>query len=172
MMTAITVIFALAATALSATTLPDLPIQDHNGNRTRFHQLTQGRVVVVQFVFTDCPVACPLLGALFQGVQKRLLDLPSDRGPLLLTVTVNPQRDTPGRLATWRNRFSGGPRWYALRLTAENLRTLQEQLGDQGGPPSAHTTDLLLFDKTGTLVRRLNGLPSADQVAKALRELE
>jgi len=172
MRTAITAIFALAATALSGATLPDLPVQDHDGKRTRLHQLTQGRVVAVQFVFTDCPVACPLLGALFQGVQKRLADLPPGSGPLLLTVTVNPQRDTPVRLATWRNRFSGGPRWYALRLTAENLRTLQEQVGEQGGPPSAHTTDLLLFDKVGNLVRRLNGLPSADQVAKSLRELE
>ncbi|MFN7544479.1 MAG: SCO family protein [Acidobacteriota bacterium] len=151
---------------------PDIPAQDHEGKRIRLQQLTKGRVVALQFVFTDCPTACPLLGALFQGVQKRLADLSVETGPLLLTVSVNPQRDTPTRLAAWRNKFSGGPRWHAIRLSTEDLRALQGKLGQQGGPPSAHTTDFFLFDKSGKLIRRLDGLPSANQVAQAIRDLE
>jgi protein SCO1/2 len=165
-------LLAFLGVTLCASTLPDLPAQDHLGKQTRLHQITHGRPLALQFVFTDCPTSCPLLGALFQSIQKRFADLPADRGPLLLTVSVNPLRDTPSRLAAWRAKFSAASRWHALRLSPENLRTLQKLLGELGGPPNAHTTDLFLFDKSGLLQRRLSNLPSPDQVANALRELE
>jgi cytochrome oxidase Cu insertion factor (SCO1/SenC/PrrC family) len=98
--------------------------------------------------------------------------LPADRGPLLITVSVNPDRDTPAKLNAWRAKFKANSRWVALRLDKKSLSQLQRQLGEQDGPPSAHSTDLFVFDKTGKLTARLTGLPSADRVAEKLLGME
>ena len=152
--------------------LPNLEAVTHDGRRIPLVSgLLRGRPAAIQFVFTDCPTACPLLGALFASVDKRLRHEDSAHGPILITVSVNPERDTPSRLAEWRQRFGASDRWVAIRLDPPALRKLQSALGERGGPPSAHSTDLFLFDRTGAMVNRLTGLPSADSVAEALRSI-
>src|SRR5919109_1557659 len=56
----------------------------------------QGRVVVANFIFTNCPDICPTLSATMRRVQERLK---SERllgsQALLLSFSIDPARDTP-----------------------------------------------------------------------------
>ena len=92
--------------------LPDISVTRHDGAVVRLRDLTAGKRTAVQFIFTSCPTACPLLGSLFRKVQKT-----AQPGPVgLLSISVDPDRDTPQRWAEWLRQFGdGGSGWVAVR---------------------------------------------------------
>lgn len=86
--------FALTATTADGKTRP-LTRED-----------LRGRVWAVDFVFTRCAGPCPMLTANMSALRKRL---PAGAGQL--TFTVDPDYDTPERLAAYAKAFNAGPEW-------------------------------------------------------------
>ena len=74
-------------------TVPDFTLTDQTGAPVRLSQF-RGQPVAVTFVYTRCPVAtaCPLTVARFSKIQAGLV---KERFGQLLTVTVDPENDTP-----------------------------------------------------------------------------
>jgi protein SCO1/2 len=153
--------------AVKPVALPALTAHDHTGRPVSLRELLAGRRTALQFVFTDCPTTCPLLGSLFQRVQKALP--PAETEPQLLTITVDPDRDTPDRLASWLSNFHAGPRWTALRLPHQRLNQLLASLGIQPGPAVAHSLQIFLLDASGRYIARTTAMPTAAEVVAALR---
>jgi protein SCO1/2 len=75
-------------------TLPDFALVDQKA-RPFTRQSLAGRVWVADFVFTHCPDACPLLTQRMKSIQDQLTPLEAARGIGLLSVSVDPERDTP-----------------------------------------------------------------------------
>jgi protein SCO1 len=147
--------------------LPDLTAHDQTGRTVSLRELLAGRRTAIQFVFTDCPTTCPLLGNLFQRVDKAL---PApEKEPQLLTITVDPAKDTPERLTTWLTTFHHSARWSALRFRLGDLNQLLRTLGIQPGPAVAHSLQIFIADAEGRYVARTTALPTAAQVVSALR---
>lgn len=144
--------------------LPDLAAESHDGARVRLRQVFTGRRSVVQFIFVDCPAACPLLGNLFRRIDRDL----SDPEARLVTITVNPAADTPARLNSWRRQFHASPRWIALRLTEADLPVLLRAFRQETGPPSGHTLQIFFVDAKARFVGRTTDMPSATAVAAQL----
>src|ERR1700737_3283579 len=65
-----------------------------------------GQVTLLDFVYTHCTDACPLLSATFQQTQRKLADdkLLGDR-VMLVSLSVDPQHDTPAVLAEYGQQF-------------------------------------------------------------------
>jgi len=147
--------------------LPDLTAHDQTGRTVSLSELLAGRRTAIHFIFTDCPTTCPLLGSLFQRVQNALP--PEDEQPQLVTITVDPVRDTPPRLTDWLTTFRAGSRWTALRLATGDLNQLLRTLGIQPGPAVAHSLQIFLVDSAGRYVARTTALPTAAQVVTALQ---
>jgi protein SCO1/2 len=150
--------------------LPDLTAHDQAGREVSLRSLVTGRRTAVQFVFTECPTTCPLLGSLFQRVQKALL--PTEAEAQLLTISVDPERDTPARLTTWLSTFHAVPRWTALRIKQHALNELLRTFRLDPGPAVAHSLQIFLIDSSGRYIARTTALPTAAQVLIALRAPE
>lgn len=144
--------------------LPDLEAERHDGERVRLRQVFAGRRSVVQFVFVDCPTACPLLGNLFHKVDREL----DDPSAQLVTITVNPAADTPARLNEWRRQFHASSRWLALRLAESDLKVLLRAFQQDSGPPSGHTLQVFFVDSGTQYVGRTTAMPNADAIARQL----
>ena len=73
----------------------------------------RGRPVLIAFIYTSCTRACPLLSARMARLQKKLIAarLPA----VLLSVTVDPQRDDAKTLALFAKGFGARPGWHFLR---------------------------------------------------------
>ncbi len=105
----------------------------------------KGRPWVVSFVFTSCPGPCPAVSTRMSELQKKL---PPRVG--LLTITVDPKRDTPEVLRAYARRFRADPaRWRFLRVEPARLDALVVRgfklgLGMNGG--ITHSTKLVLLD--------------------------
>ena len=90
--------------------LPAFSLTDSSGRTVTLADL-RGKVAAINFIYTRCPLpdVCPRLSANFATLQRRFHDrLGSDL--LLLSVTVDPDYDTPAVLATYARRWSADPR--------------------------------------------------------------
>ena len=146
--------------------LPDIEVTRHDGEVVRLRDLTAGKRTAVQFIFTNCPTACPLLGSLFSKVLKTMEPGPSE----LLSISVDPERDTPGRLAEWLGQFGGGgvSRWVAVRPGPAALAELRRVFGQKEGPPTGHALQVFYVDAESRYVARTTDLPRAAGIIGAL----
>lgn len=150
-----------------AVPIPNVRVTRHDGVEVGLAELMRGRLTAVQFVFMDCQTACPLLGSLFRNVERKLG--PNAENVALLSITVNPGRDTPARLAEWLKRYQASPRWSAVRAEPAALREIQKAFNQQqDGPPSGHTLQVFFADREARYIARTVKLPQAPRVAAAL----
>lgn len=147
-------------------TLPEIVVTRHDGARLPLRQAMGGGRVAVQFVFTDCQTACPLLGSLFRNVDRALG--PAGEVVELVSISVNPAADAAAKLAAWRAGFGGSARWVALRPEPGDLAALLKVFGETDPAPAAHSKQIY-FVNEGRYVARSTELPRASLVAAALR---
>jgi cytochrome c peroxidase len=103
------------------------------GAPARLHDLFGGRVVLLSFVYTHCSDAegCPLATAVLHRVGRRLAEEPAlaDR-VRLLSLSFDPERDTPEVMHRYAESFSGGSDWRFLTGRSEAaLRPLLDAYG-------------------------------------------
>jgi protein SCO1/2 len=93
-------------------TLPRLALVDQTGRPFGTDNL-KGKVWVANFIFTRCQTSCPMLTTRMAEVMKRARKLGPDFH--LVSLTVDPERDTPERLAEYGARFGADPsKWSFL----------------------------------------------------------
>ena len=83
-------------------------VLDSRGRATHLHELLDGRIVVLSFIYTTCSDinGCPLATHVLRGIQDRLLDVPSLDGQVrLISLSFDPARDTPPVLARYGGYF-------------------------------------------------------------------
>src|SRR4030088_649635 len=85
--------------------VPDFQLIDQTGATFASSSLA-GRVTLLDFVYTHCTDACPLLSATFQQAQRKLAEaqLLGSR-VMLVSLSVDPQHDTPAVLAEYGQQF-------------------------------------------------------------------
>lgn len=146
--------------------LPDLLVQDHNGNKHRFYSdLIKDKVVILSFFYTSCPSFCPRMNLRL----KKLQDILGDRlgkDVFFVTVTKDPKTDTPERLKEWAKKLDVKTGWTLITGDEKNIgKLVYDFTGDQLGPDMHNTIFVIGNDKTGHWAD-LNGLATLD----ALRE--
>ena len=86
--------------------LPAFTLTDQSGRPFGSREL-RGKVWVADFIFTACQQACPLLSERMAEVGKRARHLGPDFH--LVSISVDPERDTPERLAAYAARYGANP---------------------------------------------------------------
>jgi protein SCO1/2 len=86
--------------------LPAFTLTDQTGRPFGSRELT-GKIWVADFIFTSCQAACPLLSERMADVGKRARNLGPDFH--LVSISVDPERDTPERLAAYAARYGANP---------------------------------------------------------------
>jgi protein SCO1/2 len=70
-----------------------------------------GKVAIVSFIFTRCPLSCPRISSVMKSLQDRL----ENTQVLLVSLSVDPDHDTPAVLDAYGIRFGARPdRWWFL----------------------------------------------------------
>jgi protein SCO1/2 len=134
----------------------------------------RGRPAVLFFGFTTCPDICPNTLAEIRTVRDRLGD---DADALqVLFVSVDPDRDTPERLATYLEATAPGA--VGLTGTAEDLAVVARKYGasfdrvpqgDDGGYTVDHSAWTYVLDRDGVVRFLLRYEEGPDELEKALR---
>ncbi|MBV9264151.1 MAG: SCO family protein [Candidatus Eremiobacteraeota bacterium] len=137
-------------------------------------QALHGRPVVMTFVSAHCTDACPLINAQFSDAGQRLRR--DGVAAQLLTVTLDPQRDTPPVMAALARRFAADPHYWLLASgTPKNVRAVMKRFGvisveGRPGESERHTTFVYLLDARGRLTQTmLASTALSDAIVDALR---
>jgi protein SCO1/2 len=89
----------------------------------------RGKVIAVAFIFTRCTETCPVLTPMMSFVQDRL---GQDFGKkiLFITITVDPERDSPEVLKEYADSFGADPAgWFFLTGPADDIRKVTRSYG-------------------------------------------
>jgi len=116
-------------------TVTDHALLDADGRPTTLLALTRGRLAVVAFVYTTCIEAtgCPLsLGVLHRLDRAVAADPELARRVTLVTISFDPERDTPARMAVMRSFHAPESDWRFA--TTRNEAQLQPLLADFDQP--------------------------------------
>lgn len=133
---------------------PEITLTNQDGTRLALKDL-RGKVLAITFIFASCADTCPLLTAKMAGIQDRL---GSDFGPQVyfVSITVDPERDTPEVLKRYAEAHKANPAgWAFLTGTPAEIRDVAKRYGiyfkkDPRGDVD-HTFLTSLVDQNGTL---------------------
>jgi protein SCO1/2 len=133
---------------------PDFTLTNQDGKRIALKDL-HGKVLAITFIFASCADTCPLLTAKMAGLQDRL---GADFGPQVyfISITVDPERDTPEILKRYANAHRVNPGgWAFLTGTPAEIRDVARSYGifykKTPRGDIEHTFLTSLVDRGGTL---------------------
>lgn len=142
--------------SIPAPRLPDVKVRTQDGREVRFADLIAGRTVAINFIFTSCNGVCPLMGASFGRVQKLLGDRADD--VTLISVSIDPETDTPARLTEWSKRFNARPGWVLVTGAKTDIDALLKAFGVFTAEASAHSPSAIVADSSRGVWRKVDGL--------------
>ena len=113
----------------SPVTLSNWQLEDGSGNLVGLHDFGDG-LLLVDFIYTRCPTVCRALGSRYSQLQASI-DSDPERSVTLLSVSIDPDFDTPGQLQNYRQRHGGqSGSWRVARpQDTSNLQQLKDDTG-------------------------------------------
>ena len=153
-----------------AYTVPDVSLVRQDGARVKLREeLNDGRPVVLAFIFTSCTTVCPLTSHTLSELQTRL---GSERDRVhLVSITIDPEQDTPARLRAYAKTFNAGPEWQHYTGTHEASESAQRAFDVYRGAKMDHSPATLVRPAPGAPWVRIDGFATADQLYAELPNL-
>jgi protein SCO1 len=165
---------------------PTFNLTDQSGAAFSSQSLA-GHVTLVDFVYTYCTDACPIMSATFQDAQRKLAaDKLLGSKVMLVSLSVDPQHDTPAVLADYAQQFKADPNswkmltgdWDAVYevITGFKVATRPPRppvdAPPSGGTEITHSTAVVLIDPQLQVRAYLDGVDSsADDLISAAKRL-
>jgi protein SCO1 len=110
---------------------PNLPVIDQNGRTLNFYDdVIKGKIVVISFIYTSCQDLCPLTTAKMAQIADKL-DGAVGRDLFFISMSVDPENDTPERMKAFADAFDVGPGWLFLTGKVADIRAINHRLGDR-----------------------------------------
>ncbi len=149
--------------------VPNFTLTDQARQRVSFSQFA-GKVVAMNFIYTSCalPNFCFRMANNF-GVLQRQLKEHLGHDLVLLTVTFDPQRDTPEVLAHYAQTWKADPKsWHFLTGPLPEVRRVTSMFGMDFFPDEGlmnHSLHTVVIDREGKVVANIEGNQfTADQL--------
>ena len=150
--------------------LPDLSLVDQDGNRVDIASLADAsEPVVVTFVFTTCTTICPVMTATFARLDRELGK--EGAGVKLVSVSIDPEYDTPSVLRQYADRWKASDDWRFLTGDLDDVNVLLRSFHAYYGDKMNHKP-LYLMKAPGTdQWVRIEGLARGSDLMAEYRQL-
>ncbi len=159
-----------ATRSTGAYVVPAVDLVREDGARVSFPaELDDGKPVVLDFIFTTCTTICPVSSQIFSQLQARL-GARRD-GVHLVSISIDPEQDTPARLREYAQRFHAGPGWHHYTGTVEASVALQRAFDAYRGDKMSHVPVTFLRAAPGRPWVRIDGFASSAELEGELRGL-
>jgi len=150
----------------------DTVLTDQHGKPRRFYSdVLQGKTVVINFIFTNCGEACPLITHKMAAVKNKSGEL-FGKELRFVSISIDPERDTPEALRKYIRKFDvGHPEWVFLTGDKETVMAVVKRLGAWTGSVEAHSTVLLAGNVPAARWRKLKPDLPPEVIAETLQLL-
>jgi protein SCO1/2 len=146
--------------SLESYRLPAITLHDCSGKPFAVSSLdSYPGPVILQFIFTTCSTVCPIMSAALAAAQDKL-------GPELdrirmVSITIDPENDTPARLAEYAKRWKARGQWLFLTGREPDIVRLRQAFRVYTDSKMRHQPITFLRASPDQPWVRLNGLMSA-----------
>ena len=122
----------------------DIVLTDQDGQRRRFFaDLLRDRGVIVHTFFSSCTGVCPKMLATMRKLQDRLGPR-LGRDVIFVSLSVDPEVDTPAKLKVLAQQFGARPGWYFLTGDPGEMEGLVRKLQPDYTGKASHSTRLFI----------------------------
>ena len=149
----------------------DVELINQDGKKVHFYSdVLKGKTVVVNAFFTSCTSVCPPMNRNMQKIQEALGDRVG-RDVFFVSITVDPEVDTPARMKEYAKNFHAGPGWTFLTGKKENLDWALYKLGQYVEAKDDHTSIFIIGNEAKGLWKKAFGLAKAEELIKILDDV-
>jgi len=151
--------------------VPNVTLVDMNGTDVMLHDVLDNRSpIILNFIFTTCTTICPVQSAAFRQVQEKLG--PKASHVRMVSVSIDPENDTPAKLKDYAKRFSVGSQWNLLTGSLNNSIAVQKAFAVFAGDKMDQKPVTFLKAKgSSNSWVRLDGLVDAQDIVKEFDKL-
>jgi protein SCO1/2 len=153
----------------------NVELQTHQGQTVRFYDdLLKGKGALINFMFTGCDGVCPGMTQNLVYVQE-LLGKRVGRDIFMYSISIDPEHDTPERLAQYMTPFDSGPGWLFLTGAKKDVELLRGRLGFvdsnavQDANPDEHTGTVRIGNEPLHRWIMAPGLASPEAIVRAVQ---
>jgi protein SCO1/2 len=150
-------------TSTASYQVPDLKLVRADGKEVSLaEEMNDGRPVVLNFIYTSCTSVCPLMSQIFSQFQD---ELGADRDQVhLMSISIDPEADTPARLTEYAKGYGAGPEWQFYTGTVSASIVAQRAFDVYLGDKMNHTAATLIRGAPGEPWLRIDGFATPDQL--------
>lgn len=132
-------------------------------------ELDDGRAVIMTFIYTTCTSICPVITETLEQVQEKL-------GPQLshvhlVSITIDPENDTPSRLREYASKFGAGQEWQYYTGSVDATVAAQKAFNVYREDKMDHNPVVFERAAPGRPWLRVDGFATADELLRSYREL-
>lgn len=154
----------------------DFSLTDRNGQTVTLADL-KGKVWLADLIYTTCPGPCPMLSGHFSELQTMLGNDPDVR---LVSISSDPENDTPEVLQAYAKHYGAGEHWLFLtgpKAVVQDLANKGLKLGMAEDAAAKeriiHSTKFALIDRQATVRGVYDGTtPNLIKISADMRRLE
>ena len=151
--------------------LLDLVLVDKEGKEMRFgSEAVDDRIVVIDFIYTTCTTVCPILSAVMARVQHNLGERLGEDA-WLISISIDPTRDTPQRLNAYARKFGAGPGWIWMTGEKSAVDRVLQGLDSYSAEIVDHPPSVLIGDARSGKWTRLFGFPTPEHIVHRVDQL-
>ncbi|HYP00205.1 MAG TPA: SCO family protein [Pyrinomonadaceae bacterium] len=168
---AATVPTATTKTGRGAAYFPNHVLLTQDNQPVRFYDdLLKNRIVLINFVFTTCKGACSPMTANLAKVQQHLGSR-LGKEVVMLSLSVDPETDTPAALKKYAESFKAQPGWYFLTGKKETIDWVLYKLGNYVEDKNQHGLKLIVGNEATGEWMKLHAMSNPTEIASAVLKL-
>jgi protein SCO1/2 len=136
----------------------DVELLDQDGRKLHFYSdVLKGKTVIINAFFTTCTSVCPPMNRNMEKIQAALGER-AGRDVFLVSVSVDPETDTPERLKEYSKKFHAGPGWMFLTGKKQNVDWALYKVGQFVETKDDHTTVIIVGNEATGLWKKAFGM--------------
>jgi protein SCO1/2 len=149
----------------------DVELINQDGQKMRFYSdVLKNKVVIINSFFTTCTSVCPPMNRNLEKVQEALGDR-LGKEAFLVSISVDPETDTPLRLKEYSRRFHARDGWIFLTGKKENVEWALYKLGQYVEGKNDHTTIIIIGNEPKGLWKKAFGLAKPDELVRIVDDV-
>jgi protein SCO1/2 len=149
----------------------DVELINQDGKKMRFYSdILKNKVVIINTFFTTCTSVCPPLNRNFERLQEALGDR-LGKDAFLVSISVDPETDTPPRLKEYSRRFHARDGWIFLTGKKENVDWALYKLGQYVETKDEHTTVVIIGNEPKGLWKKAFGLAKPEELVQIVEDV-
>lgn len=150
--------------------IPDVVLVDINGQPVSLlKELDASSPVMLNFIFISCSSVCPVATATFSQMQQKLSQ--TNQNFKMISISIDPEHDTPDKLKEYSRRFNTGDHWQFLTGDLTTIIAIQRAFDAYRGNKMNHEPLTFIKPSGDKSWYRIEGFTSASVLLAELDRL-